>query len=155
MLFRYLILRVYFSRLVDSLIQTKTVKLVKTSTTADWLGTAKIYRYPDAEGQTKEELIKCYKELYRGCGRNDTGKSKNREIGIGEVCEPDDDKSPWSSSNGKGYLPEDLAEMYLLPSGNIDEVTDKNIDSINIFVVNPSVHLTKIQCYRNETRSKT
>jgi len=35
-----------------------------------------------------------------------------------------------------GYLPEDLAELFLLTEGNVDNVDDKDID---FFVVNPCV----------------
>lgn len=49
----------------------------------DFFGTHRVYRYPDAPGQTKEELVACYRSANRRCGK-----------GGSDPCDPDDDASP-------------------------------------------------------------
>lgn len=49
----------------------------------NYFGNARVYRYPDAPGQSKEELIECYRAAHLRCG-------DSRD----EPCDPDDDASP-------------------------------------------------------------
>ena len=102
---------------------------------SDYLGSAKVYRYPDPPGQSREELVHCYRMLHRGCGENQTGRKESADFMQGEPCDPDDDASPWSSQGG-GYLPEDLSELFILPEGNVDNIDDPDID---LYIVNPFV----------------
>lgn len=48
----------------------------------DYFGNARVYRYPDPPGQSKEELVTCYRSKFRECGSN-----------FSDPCDPDDDAS--------------------------------------------------------------
>ncbi len=95
-------------------------ELAQARRSPDYFGSARIYVYPDADGQTREDLVRCYRETHQYCGSNKTSP-----------CDPDDDAHP---ERAIGFLPEDLAEVFLLPRGNVFEVNDPNID---FYVVNP------------------
>jgi hypothetical protein len=75
------------------------------------------------EGQTREDLVRCFREAHQQCGAGGT-----------DPCDPDDDGGPLN--DGFGYIPEDMAEAFVLPEGNTDDIRDPAID---FFVVNPCV----------------
>ena len=60
---------------------------------------ARVYRYPDAPGQSLEELVKCYRQQHQECGDNRHSP-----------CDPDDDASPvagawWDNASVSGCSP--------------------------------------------------
>ena len=92
----------------------------------DYLELANIYRYPDAPGQSRDELIACYRESHKKCGSQQN-----------LPCDPDTDAAPSDvDSMVRGYLPENLAELFLLPQGNREDVDAPDID---YYVVDPYV----------------
>ena len=94
-----------------------------------------IYKYPDAVGQSLEELLACYHKVHRGCGPQSDGSKSAMSTTEGQACDPDDDESPWAG-HGNGYVPEDLAEMFLFPKGNVKNIKTPDID---LYIVNPYV----------------
>ena len=84
-------------------------------------GNARVYRYPDAPGQTKEELVQCFHDKYRICGTNHK-----------TPCDPDLDIAPVAMVDAvRGYLPENLGELFVFADGNVEA------GNADIYAVNP------------------
>ena len=85
-----------------------------------YLREANIYLYPDPPNQSRLDLLECFGKTHQQCW---PGRKR---------CDPDNDVAARLSN--KGYLAEDVAEIFIFPVGNVNDSAAKNVD---LYVVNP------------------
>lgn len=112
-----------------------TLAVFELQKSQDYFGGARVYKYPDPPGQSREELVQCFRDLRRGCNKKSNGRKGAAKLLHGVGCDPDNDGSPWASLLGD-YMPENMGELFFLPEGNVYDVEAANID---LYIVNPCV----------------